>query len=317
MKGADFLLLGFLLLLLGVAVYALYLNLPGEEVEFIKINGNNNQIKQNQTFEDNTNYDESKQFYENMRFRDKHITYFLEEDCDEERRLRVEEAFDTLESETILSFSESSTDAEIIITCSEIAPDPEQKGHFIAGEGGPAHIINTSLYAVIFDGKISFFRPEKCDKPNIAIHELLHVLGFDHNNNPNSILYPTLDCNQVIDEYLIEQINWLYSADSLPDLYISEVEAKKSGRYVNFDIKIVNQGLSNAEGVTLEIYAGDRFIKEFELQTIEIGTTKILNVENLAVPRTTKEITFSVDDENDIKELFDNNNQVKLVVAEN
>ena len=33
-----------------------------------------------------------------------------------------------------------------------------EEGFFVAGEGGPSEVINTSLYGVIFKGKVSFFR---------------------------------------------------------------------------------------------------------------------------------------------------------------
>ena len=197
-----------LAILFGASLYFLYYNLPGEPEKYLPT----------KSVEDKPSlqvaYSGSKQFYDNMRFRDKRISYKIEPACSNKKVLEVQEAFSILGSKTILDFYpifSGSTKPEITIFCSEIEPEPENDGYFVAGEGGPTEVINTSIYGVILSGKVSFFREEKCKNPNIALHEILHVLGFDHNNNPNSILYPTLDCKQEIDDSIVKDINILYS----------------------------------------------------------------------------------------------------------
>lgn len=318
MKVFDIILLFLLIIVLGVASYFLYLNLPGEKVLLKPIyNGSDNEISHNNENATDGEYTRSKQFYENMRFPDRTISYNIDESCSEIKKNQAIAAFSSLESRTLLIFNnaENSANAQIKVLCSDISPEPEQEGHFVAGEGGPTKIINTSLYSVIFEGKLSLYRDEKCGTPHIALHEILHVLGFDHNNNPGSILYPTLDCSQKLDDYLAEKINELYRAPSLPDLRILDVQATKSGRYLNFDIKVINQGLKDTENVVLEVYADGEFASRFELDALEVGTTKTLNVENSRLPsRNSKEITFFVDKENRIQELNENNNEVQLAV---
>ncbi|NCO11055.1 hypothetical protein CO038_02645 [Candidatus Pacearchaeota archaeon CG_4_9_14_0_2_um_filter_39_13] len=324
--GIFFLL--FLVAVLGAALYFLYQNLPGEIQELKPINGGSGNENLGGEFFTDSNYSVSRQFYPNMRFPDKEISYHLSPDCDPERESDVLEAFSILEAETVLSFQESQeNEAQIRILCSDIAPEPEDEGHFIAGEGGPSEIVNTSLYSVIFTGKMSLFRQDKCETTHVALHEVLHVLGFEHNNNPKSILYPTLDCEQELDQYLIDEINELYSREGLADLKIKEVDATKSGRYLNFKIRVVNQGLKKVNGAKLKVY-GDGEIIEFRdsetdrdlpylnLGEVEVGTTKIFTVDNARLSgRGVEEIVFVVDEDNEIEELFENNNRIKLIVG--
>ncbi|PIN89925.1 hypothetical protein COU60_02425 [Candidatus Pacearchaeota archaeon CG10_big_fil_rev_8_21_14_0_10_34_76] len=321
MKVLDVIILVVLLGLLGAALYLFYINLPGESIQFIVKNEQNNSkiIVGNE----NVSSSRSKQFYSNMRFPDREITYLVEDECNLDKQRQVLRAFDIIDEMTTLDFRQVLNNPQIIVTCSEIAPEPENKGHFIAGEGGPTQIINTSLYSVILEGKISLFRPEKCERPNIALHEILHVLGFDHNNNPKSILYPTLDCSQQIDNYFIDAINILYDSPGLADLKVSEVNAEKAGRYLDFEIKIINQGLNVAKSSSLRVFADGEIVKfeggkeSFDLGEIEIGTTKILTVENARIGRSANEVIFIVDQENNVDELFEDNNEIILDLTGN
>lgn len=311
MKGTDVIIFIILFAGLGVAGYFLYLNFPTSPVQLVDMDGNSG--GQLLDIDLNKNFSQSQQFYPNMRFKDNLIRYYIEPSCGQGKKEQVMDAFDIVTEKTVLSFkSGDKENSEIFVTCSELAPDPDIEGHFIAGEGGPTKVINTSLYSVILEGKISLFRPEKCEMPNIAIHEILHVLGFDHNEDPGSILYPTLDCDQKIDSYFVERINKIYSVSSAAELEVSEVEATKLGPYLNFEARVINQGLQDVDSASLKIYANDKFIKSFELNEIEIGTTKILTVENLKISRFTDEVKFVVDEENKVIEIFEDNNEKVL-----
>lgn len=299
-------LLIFLVSLFFTTIYILYLNWPGELQEFTFIGSKEKDI----------NYSTSQQFYENMRFPDNLITYNFKEECDGEKILNAQEAFLILEEETILEFEKSSTNPQILIFCSDISPEPSEEGYFVAGEGGPTEVINTTLYGAILSGKLSLYRDESCDKPNIAIHEILHVLGFEHNNNPDSILYPELDCQQKIDNYIIEDLNHLYSISGKPDLKISSVNAGKEGRYLSFDIEIINRGLVDISNTGLRVYSEGDFVKEFPLENIGIGVKKTLHVENLKITRFDERISFILDEEDLISEIFEDNNQVELTLKE-
>jgi hypothetical protein len=121
------------------------------------------------------------------------------------------------------------------------------------------------------------------------------------------------NCDQTIDSYIVEEIGMLYSADSKPDLYIGSVSASKIGSYIDFEIVVVNGGLQDSKNSTLEIKVEGEQIKKFTLNEISIGTQKILSVENLKVPRRTKEVEFVIESgESEIK--TDNNKAVIKVL---
>ncbi len=300
-------LLFLLLLLFMVTLYILYLNWPGELQNFTFI----------ETKRQDINYSTSQQFYENMRFPDKRIRYNIKDECSDEKAEDVRRAFSILQEKTILEFSEVTTNSQIIVFCSRLVVPPEEEGYFVAGEGGPTEVINTSLYGAILSGKISLYKDETCDEPNIAIHEVLHVLGFEHNNNPESILYPTLDCDQKIDEYIIEDIENLYSISGKAELEILEVNLERKGRYLNFDIEIINKGLVKVGNASLRIYSDNEFVKEYGLSSIGIGTKKTLEVTNLKIGRYDKKVSFVIDEENEFEEIFEDNNVVEMILADN
>ena len=238
---------------------------------------------------------QSQQFYPNMRYKDKIIGYKIEDVCDGAKKQDAIDAFDILSQESVLKFYENTRNPEIVILCSNIAPSAEEKDHFVAGEGGPSKIINTTVYSVILLGKVSLYKVDKCDQPKVAVHEILHALGFDHNKNPKSIMYPVTDCSQTIDQEIINDISRLYAAPSLPDLIIEKAEANRTSRYVDFQVVISNLGLKDSEHATLEVYAGDTLIKEFnDLNDLSIGRGRIISVTNLFLTGDIGNINFVV-----------------------
>lgn len=300
--GAFFVIL--FVIAMGYAGYYLYQNIPRHTINLV--NTNSEQIT-------TTNTIPSKQFYENMRYPSNVIAYNIAESCPENKAARMEEAFTILEEKTVLEFNSVEESSAILkILCSDVSPAAEEENHFVAGEGGPSRVINSTLYSVILEGKVALYREGSCNNANVAIHELLHALGFDHNNDEKSILYPTLACNQEIDEEIIESINELYEVASAPELAFEELTATKSGRYVNFHMEVINKGLMPANNVKVGLYSDDEFIDEFELNTIAVGAKKIIDVENLKVPLTASNLEFAIDYENQISEISENNNVVKL-----
>lgn len=302
MKILDVILLLILLTLLGLGLYVLWINLPKEPVAYeeFRLEGKI----------DNVVFSNGAQFYPNMRYTDRKINYGISELCDEIKQNEIERAFAILAQETVLSFIPSE-DGQIEVLCSNVSPNPEEEGHFVAGEGGPSEIINTSKYAVILSGKVSLYRDSECKKPNIAIHEILHALGFDHNDNTLSIMYPVTECNQEIDQYIIEDINRLYKVDSSPDLAIEKLSVIKKGRYLDFEITIGNLGLKDSQDSSLTLYTNNVKVKDFELSSIEIGTRKILTVENLRVPRKADVLVFEI--QTFEQELDKTNNKIEAV----
>jgi len=297
------LLLLFALLLTGV--YFLWLNLPTESVEFEEYN-----VEISKTLSI-----ESTQFYTNMRYIDEKISYSLADSCTEKKKKDFEAAIKLLEKETVLSFHQTLVEPEITITCSNIAPEPAEADHFVAGEGGPSIIINASQYSVILSGKIALYRAETCPTPQIATHELLHALGFDHNSNSKSIMYPYTDCEQTLDQHITNEINLLYEQASEADLIIQTVVANKSGRYLNFKVSIANYGLQDIETSTFDLIIDDSVIRAFPIGNLEIGAKRTLEVTNLKIPKSTEEITLLV--KTFQPEMSKDNNKVTVKLVDN
>lgn len=260
------------------------------------------------------------QFYPNMRFNHNLITFRIEESCAENKKLRMRQAFNFLENETkYIEFREVLDNEDISVTCDETktrkTPDAH---HFVAGEGGAESIVNTSLFYVIEKGAVLlYYKEEKsCINFNIELHELLHVFGFQHSENEDSIMYPTVRCNQVLSEDIINEINQIYSIQPEQDIYISNVSASKHGAYLDFSIQVRNQGLTGASNIILVLSSEEKEISTYELEDIDYGEGKTLSVQNQKVPislLTMSEITFKVESKG--SEIDSDNNEVTLHVA--
>ncbi|MCU0642252.1 MAG: M10 family metallopeptidase domain-containing protein [archaeon] len=320
MKILEILLMGMLIIALAFGTVIFIQSLPGESEKY-------------QTYSANLTAsgdelagltEESAQFYPRMRYPTRVISYRLESTCPPSRWIDTQSAFDILSEKTILQFYYSKDAGEkpdITIHCSEIVPSEAEyqriKGHFIAGEGGPTEIlVNASLYGtMILGGNISLYKEERCDRPQIAIHEILHALGFDHNTNQNSILYPVSSCLQEIDQYIIDEINRIYSIEPNPDLMIDRIEANRTGRYLNFIINISNRGLKDAGEAYLEVYAGQQRAYNYTLGSVEIGEMHKLHVQNVRIPYDSGRIAFVVSAGKNEMEMNEANNRVEVSLA--
>lgn len=310
-KVANLILLLILLNVLLFSAYFLYQNFPGELQEF-KILG---QVIGDIDVPEIYASDSVTQFYHNMRFNHNDISYYINSECDDGRVKRVEEAFAIIETQVdSLSFFKTGIEAnaDILVACS---PDTyeKQKNLFIVGEGGPTKIINSSLYPIILKGKVILYNESSCDKPITELHEIFHVLGFDHINNSKMVMYPYVNCNQDINPNLIDMLEDLYSVEPFSELYFSNITAYKKGRYLFFDTLIKNRGMINAHAVALEVYDSEEIIDEFDLGIIEFGAGKSFYVKNLRLlDRNTDKIKIKINSRT--QELDDKNNVLELKI---
>lgn len=253
------------------------------------------------------------QFYPNMRFADKEITYSINNNCPLKKINDMEDAFSIIENYTTLSFNRVDSGGQILVYCSDQVRQPDSNGFFIAGEGGPTNITITSDYYIIERGKILLIRESECPRPNVEIHELLHALGFKHATNPDSIMYAVSKCSQVITNDITDEINRLYSVPSLPDLALENLSAQAEGRKLNISFNIFNEGLKSAPASDAVIYINDKEFKRYSVKELDVGYGITMNIESSYFGEKINDI--SVELVTSFEELNKNNNKIEIVTS--
>lgn len=308
----------FLLILLDIVIlgyFYLWEN-PFEGPKFLQIRNSNKLVIP--TNLDLNLSDGITQFYPGLRFNHKDISFYIDPGCGDGKKIRMLQAFLLISEETgVLDFYPFPSDtADILIDCSGALKKSEEKS-FIAGEGGPTKILNSTIYPIIVQGRIILYNESSCKEPVVEVHELLHVLGFEHINNPERILFPYLECSQTIDPRIIKVIQELYLTEALPELYFKEISTSRSGIYLDFNVLIKNEGIGDAEGVLLQVYDGTvesrNKVGSFNLETIKMGEGKALEVKNLRISfSSTDKIIFVIESDN--SEYSFENNQIGMVL---
>ncbi len=300
-----------LVVLLVIAGWFLYQNLPSKSVNlFANFKGGEFKVA---NLSGNV-----KQFYSNMRFANNKLSYKIDDLCDDDKVERVKEAFDIIRDRTgIISFYLSTGNVDVEVSCINEMHSAEDIGSYIAGEGGGGFYVPTERYAILENRTIKLYDSNtKCNWPIVELHELAHVLGFDHSANEESLMYPILqNCKQKLDESIINDLKILYSQEALADLYFVDVSGEKSGRYLDFTISVGNSGLITAENVILTVYDENKEIEEFKLGDVKPGAKTNLKIQNLKLSsRTSDNIDIKIDSDNLIKEIDELNNNVNLEI---
>lgn len=312
--GLILFLIGLFLLFLKVSYY-FYQNLPGD------IQNPNSSID---TLPQLKNYtiDGVRQFYPNMKFNHNDISYKIEDACDIEKKLRIVTAFDNISASVeVLQFHQTSGDSpDISVFCSvgEYPTPSEFTDFFIAGEGGAKEVIQTGRYNIISNGAVYLYtglhNSPICSWPNVEIHEIIHVLGFNHSRNQASLMYPILEsCSQKLDIGIIRELNRLYSEPNLPDLYFENVSASKKGRYLDFNITIKNSGVIDALAVSFSVLDNKEVIETKNIKDLKAGAGIVMEVKNFKLnARDSNKIDIVLDYFNKTRELDENNNIAKI-----
>jgi len=201
-----------IVLLIFIVAFFIWIFIPAPYEDFEE------QIYEEQiiTGESNPNF-----FY----FPDRNISYSLNSSswCEYERFSRIQRAFSIIENETegLLSFNFELVDGDIIFSC------PENDSEFgnSAGIGGPVYYEG---YRDIVWGEISLFPYWEdeviCESfPTLEIHEILHVFGFDHVDNNQSIMSEgfdelTIDEDGDFQDYACQEID-IEIIDCLKNIY--------------------------------------------------------------------------------------------------
>jgi hypothetical protein len=302
-----------LLLVLVFGLYFLYQNIPGSPVDL-------NPVIIKEPVLENKTYLEVKQFYPNMKFNHNRIAYYIDPLCDSEKRERMLEAFDKLIFLVgFIEFYEVDGGLyDIEVSCSGEIAEFSSDEYFIAGEGGAREIIRTNRYSIIRNGTVILHgNPTsslECGWANVELHELIHVLGFQHSEDPKSLMYPILeDCDQELDESIIYELKRLYSEPDLAELYFDELKAIKKRKYLDFNLTVRNSGSVNAKNANFSVFEDDRLIKSFSLKDkdgeIKYGAGIIISIGNLKLKNLNpEEIKFVIDYDNLVEEIDESNN---------
>jgi hypothetical protein len=254
--------------------------------------------------------DGNMQFYPNMRYASNNISYKIS-DCTLQKENNMMDAFSIIENLTSLKFSPVLSNEEISITCQET--NRFENDMFVAGEGGATKIVQSRNFNIILNGEILLIRNSECPRPNVAMHELFHALGFEHSSNPSNLMYNVTDCDQTISEDIIARINELYSTPSEPDLTVENVSAVMKGRFLSVNLSVINGGLKKAGDSKIVIYADKNDVKEIDVPALEIGQGELISLENIFVSQlSVNEITVSA--ETSFSEIDKENNKVKLEI---
>ena len=307
--GLFFMIFIVLLFLVWILFYQTYLS---ENIPFQTLNKQGLPIISNISGQED--YPQGMMFYENLRFKQKTISYSIDDSCSEKRANDAITAFDILDNSSVLDFIEKE-DGEIFVSCSTDMPQVDEK-HFVVGEGGPTSIINATNFNVIADATILLYEDSKCQNPIVAIHEILHALGFKHSSNENSIMYPVSNCKQQIPPEIFERMDILYHYPTLPDLAITRIDAVKKGFLLDFTVTVMNTGLDDAPNATLLVYSGNKGIFTYDLRSLEIGVGKVITARNIRLLGGNESVTFAVDRDNLISEISEKNNIEALILKE-
>jgi len=262
----------FLLLFLLFLLFGYFYLGPAD----LKLVPGNKNFSFNQDFED-----KDMQFYKNMRFSYPDISYKISDSCTLKKKDEVQRTFKILEDETILNFYPVQEKEQISIKCEN--KQRINKDFYVAGEGGPVDIIYSGNFNVIKYGEILLIRHSECSNPNIALHEILHVLGFKHSQNPENIMYKISSCSQELGEEIPNFINKLYTVPAKPDLTFSNVSISLNKRFLNLNATIKNYGLIDSEKFFLNIYLDNKIIKTIEIEPIKIGSGMKISIEDLYI----------------------------------
>ncbi|MBR9704289.1 matrixin family metalloprotease [Candidatus Pacearchaeota archaeon] len=311
--GLALFLIGIFLLFIKLGFY-IYQNVPGDPVS------PNSSIDELPIL-NNINLNGVRQFYPNMKFNHNEITFNIGSGCSDEEKSKVFLAFDELDKVIDnLDFRQTqSNEPDIDIICSDGAPRSfEDSDFFVAGEGGAREVIQTGRYNVITSGAMYIYddlkRSTRCDWPNVEVHELIHVFGFNHSTNENSLMYPYLEtCSQRLDSSIIKELNRLYDEPNLPDLYFEDVSAIKKGRYLDFNITVKNSGVRDAKNSTFTVLDDGVEIETKKLKDLKYGAGIVMEVRNFKLKsRASKIIDIQIDYHDYIGEIDEGNNLAKI-----
>lgn len=191
----------------------------------------------------------------------------------------------------------------------------EVGGRKVLGEGGPV-VRDTGLFNLTVRGEIYLLTQKvKCLDVVTAMHEIGHVLGFDHSKNPEDVMYPTASCSQTITEAEIKTLYELYKIQPKPELYFLNASANKPGKYLDLEFAVKNSGLTDSFSTYVSLVLDNKTSRSFDIPKLRPGETIVIRISNIVIP-SFKILKLFVDLENYNDEIYEDNNFITLVKLE-
>lgn len=267
----------FLMMILLLVFYWLF---PSNLISFTDYSYQNN-------FSTTTSL-EQMQFFKNMRYLNSNISYKIS-NCTIQKKQDMLRAFDILENLTVLNFYPVNKSEDISVFCQE-------KGKlnnvlFIAGEGGPTNVTYLNNFVLINHGKVLLIKESHCSRPNIALHELLHALGFKHSKNPNNLMFNITRCEQSIGKQIPQLINKLYSIPNEPDLSFFNISAEVKYGILKTNFVLRNSGFKKSKKARIDIYVNNNIVGTYNLGELEIGEGVSVSINKIKIPIKDEDIT--------------------------
>jgi hypothetical protein len=101
--------------------------------------------------------------------------------------------------------------ADIKVHCMSTSEAPTTHTTETTGQGGPTGYYPINEYSIIVGGEIYIYNYECSGDSSMQLHELFHVLGFDHVNRPDDIMYYlSKNCDTSIGAETMGALNQLY-----------------------------------------------------------------------------------------------------------
>ena len=129
-------------------------------------------------------------------------------------------------------------------------------------------------------------------------------------------MYPVTNCDQQIDQYIIDEINKLYAPESLPDMAILKINASRSFYGASFKISVINIGYVEAKDSQIEVFSGSAKIANYSLGNMQPGMISTLEVQNLKIKKSENSIKFFASYAEGSQEISYENNAAEIFLLE-
>ncbi len=250
---------------------------------------------------------------ETYRFNSTDISYSISKNCSRSQTVNAVKAFDIINNVTILNFYKKEFNEDIYVEC--LDPNKTIEQNNILAEGGPDKYMEINDIKVIQHGIVKLYDDEDCNKPITVMHEIFHVLSYEHSSDVDDIMYPISYCDQRINDYLIEDIHKTYNGSLYPDLTYQFIFLSPHNNFIDIDVEIINDGYVTAENIIFYIDSKS-LNRVVDIGIIKSKEGKKIKLRNLAHNEKDLNLILTIDKENKINEINEVNNQKFIRINE-